>query len=72
MTESTHPLESWIDRNTTQARFADEAGLSKPYLSEILNFKKRPSLAMASRLSKATGGAVPLDAFVADASAESA
>lgn len=72
MTDSPHPLQSWIVGNTTQAKFAEAAGLSEPYLSEILSGKKRPSLGMASRLSKATGGSVPIDAFVGGASAEPA
>jgi transcriptional regulator with XRE-family HTH domain len=69
MADSDHPLQSWIEENTTQARFADEAGLSKPYLSEILSGKKTPSLDMASRLSRATGGVVPISAFVSPAEA---
>jgi transcriptional regulator with XRE-family HTH domain len=72
MPDSSHPLESWIVSNTSQARFAKTAGLSEPYLSEILSGKKRPSLKMASRLSRATGGDVPIEAFVGLSEAEAA
>lgn len=64
MADSAHPLQDWIDGNTTQARFAAAAELSEPYLSEILNGKKTPSLKMAAKLSRATGGAVPIAAFI--------
>jgi transcriptional regulator with XRE-family HTH domain len=64
MNDSPHPLQAWIAKNTSQARFAEAAGLSEPYLSEILSGKKTPSLNMAVKLSEATGGVVPIMAFV--------
>lgn len=66
MAESAHPLQSWIEQNTTQARFAATADMSEPYLSEILSGKKTPSLKMAAKMSRATGGVVPIAAFLAD------
>lgn len=59
-----HPLKAWIDLHTTQAKFARDVECSEPHLSDILGGKKRPSLGLAAKMSRATGGAVPLDAFV--------
>lgn len=65
-----HPLEAWIGKHSNQAKVAEDAGISEPYLSEILSGKKTPSLKVASRLSKATGGKVPLSAFAQSEAAE--
>ncbi len=62
--DSQHPLKTWIDANTSPAKFARDVGLSESYLSEILSSRKSPSLGLAARLSAATGGAVPIDGFV--------
>lgn len=71
MESASHPLERWIGKNTTtQAAVADAAGISEGYLSEILSGKKTPSLKLADKLSKATGGKVPLSAFVQSEAAE--
>lgn len=62
-----HPLKKWIIDNTSQAQFARDAEISEPFLSEILSRKKVPTLELAAKLSRATAGAVPLDAFVPEA-----
>lgn len=61
---NTHPLKVWIDRNTTQAKFARHIGVSPAYLSEILSGKAEPSLALADKLSAATGRKVRIEKFV--------
>lgn len=61
---STHPLKVWIEENATQSRFADLVDCSEGYLSEILSGKKQPSLDLAAKMSRATGGSVPVEAFV--------
>jgi plasmid maintenance system antidote protein VapI len=70
MADSPHPLKVWIDARTTQASFARKAGCSEPQLSAILNGRKGVSLDMAARLSRATGGDVPLEAFVREVAAQ--
>lgn len=59
-----HPLKVWIDENTSQVEFARSVPCSEAYLSEILSDKKEPSLAMAGKMSRATGGAVAMEQFV--------
>lgn len=65
--DSRHPLKIWIEEHSSQAKFAGEVELSESYLSEILSGRKVPSLALSSRMSKATGGFVPIEAFVKEA-----
>jgi transcriptional regulator with XRE-family HTH domain len=62
--DAPHALKIWIEANTTQAKFAREHSISEGYLSDILAGRKTPTLTVAARLSRATGGIVPLDAFV--------
>lgn len=62
--DDAHPLLKHIVANTQQRQFAREVGCSEPHLSIILSGKKRPSLQLAARMSRATGGAVPIEAFV--------
>lgn len=70
--DSGHPLLTWITANTTQAQFARDLGFSESHLSDILNGKKRPSLALAARMSAATGAEVSIEAFVKIQPAEAA
>ena len=65
-----HALKTWIEANTTQAKFARECSISEGYLSDILAGRKAPTLKVAARLSRATSGDVPLDAFVQAEAAE--
>lgn len=58
-----HPLKSWIAENSTRADFARDVGCSRAHLSDILNWKKDPSLELAAKMSRATGGAVPMEGF---------
>ena len=65
--DSQHPLKNWIETNTSPAQFARDLAISESYLSEILSGRKSPSLGLAARLSRATSGAVPIEAFVKEA-----
>ena len=62
--EEQHRLKTWIDDNSSQVRFAREVKCSEAHLSDILSFRKEPSLRLAARMSAATGGMVPIEAFV--------
>lgn len=44
---------------STRSSFAERIGISAPYLTQILNGDKRPSLDVAFRIEAATGGDVP-------------
>jgi DNA-binding transcriptional regulator YdaS (Cro superfamily) len=68
--DSVHPLKTWIDDNTTQAKFARGVGMSESHLSGILAGSKRVSLEMAARISRATNGGVPIEAFLSAADAQ--
>lgn len=57
-----HPLKRWISENTTQAQFARDLEISESHLSGVLK-GARVSLELAIRMSRATGGAVPIVAF---------
>lgn len=60
--EAVHPLKKWITANTTQAQFARDLDISESHLSGVLK-GSRVSLELAIRMSRATGGAVPTEAF---------
>lgn len=47
-----------------QKDFAARAGISQAYLSQIMNGHRRPSLAVAARIARATGNAVPLEIWL--------
>lgn len=64
MASGIHPLKRWLfDRQETAAAFAERMGVAQSHLSGILARKKQPSLALAIRLSQATSGKVPVEAF---------
>lgn len=67
-----HPLKVWIEKHTSQAKFAREVEISESHLSDILGRKKSPSLDLAARMSKATGRAVSVDRIAAAAPAPGA
>jgi len=60
-----HPLLDWIQRHgQSQAAFADTCECSISHLSLILSGKRGASLPLALKLSRATDGDVPVDAFL--------
>jgi DNA-binding transcriptional regulator YdaS (Cro superfamily) len=56
-------LAQWIAENTTQKELAAKIGCAESYLSQIANGHRVPSLQLAKRISRATGGEVPTDAL---------
>lgn len=62
--QTRHPLAAWIDGRTSQAAFADTVGCSESHLSLVLQRKRGVSLKLAQRFSGATGGEVPVEAFL--------
>lgn len=67
MDKPVHPLRRW--RREKGLRLAQVAefegvGVSPSHLSEIERGNNKPSLDLAARLSKATGGEVKLEEFV--------
>jgi transcriptional regulator with XRE-family HTH domain len=58
-------LHQYIKRTKqTYASFAEALGLKGNYLSEIANYKRTPSLLVAYKIMKATGGAFPMHHWV--------
>ena len=47
----------------TRAKFAQECGISAPYLSQIISGIKRPSLGVALKIERITNGAVPVSVW---------
>lgn len=60
-----HPLCSYVVEYTTQAKFARDVHCSESHLSLVLKGERGVSIELAKRISKATGGAVPIRALVA-------
>jgi len=53
-------LKAHIDSSgLTRAAWAKRLGVSEPYLSQLINRRKTPSLEIAGRIERETGGAVP-------------
>jgi len=50
----------------TRAKFAEECGISAPYLSQIISGIKRPSLGVALKIERITNGAVPVSVWAED------
>jgi transcriptional regulator with XRE-family HTH domain len=62
---SDHALRLWRKANgVTLATLAARVGVEPSHLSEVENGHNTPSIKLAAKLSRETGGAVPLDAFV--------
>lgn len=40
--------------------WADQLGISRPFLYGLLDGSRKPSLAVAAKIERATGGAVPI------------
>lgn len=68
--EIRHPLAVWMDGHPeiSQSRLAADADCSEPHLSLVLQRKRGVSMKLAQRLSVATGGAVPIEAFLLEQS----
>lgn len=60
-------LKEFIERSPkSRAEWAKELRISEPFLSQLANGKKRPSLELAFQIERATGGAVPASSWVID------
>lgn len=58
-------LRDYLTKNDVrQAAFATGIGVSKGYVTELLNGSKTPSLQLAFRIEAATQGAVPASSWV--------
>ena len=53
-------LAQFIRQRTTQAKFARDVGCSESHLSLVLSGSRGVSFALAKRISKATGGKIPV------------
>jgi DNA-binding transcriptional regulator YdaS (Cro superfamily) len=52
-----------------QGSFAVRLGVSGPFLSQIISGHRRPSLDLAVRIARLTGGAVPVESWVPESAA---
>jgi transcriptional regulator with XRE-family HTH domain len=50
--------------NENRSAWAERLGISRSYLSDLLNRKKTPSLELAVRIQNLTGGAVPASSWI--------
>ena len=67
MDECNHPLRRWRRNkglNLKQVADSEGVGVSPSHLSEIERGRNKPSLDLAVRLSRATGGEVKVEEFV--------
>lgn len=55
-----------VATRSRQSDLAKRLGISQPHLSQILASKRKPSLELAVRIEKLTGGAVPAGSWVED------
>lgn len=46
-----------------RATWAGRLGVSRSYMSDLLNGKRQPSLDLALRIARLTGGAVPVECW---------
>lgn len=46
-----------------RATWAGRLGVSRSYMSDLLNGKRQPSLDLALRIARLTGGAVPVESW---------
>lgn len=61
----THPLRQYLKREgITQVAFASTIDVTEPYLSQIVNGRRTPGMAVARRIKRATGGEVGFDALL--------
>lgn len=63
--DGVHPIKAWREyRKVTQQALADQAGISKPFLSQIEGGKRVGSIKVLSALSRALN--VPVDLLMDD------
>jgi len=55
----------FIASGIKQSDLADRLGISQAFLSQLLNGRRTPSLELAVRIERLTGGAVPAASWVA-------
>ena len=55
-----------LDSGQNRAAWADRLGVSRGFLSDLLNGKRRPGLDLAARIERETGGAVKAVSWVAE------
>lgn len=61
-----HPLSGYLAENRlSQSGFAKVIGVSKGYVTELLNGTKTPSLLIAVRIERATDGAIRVSSWAA-------
>lgn len=54
--ESRHPIDQWlVTHDLTQSWLAARLGISEPFLSQIINGKKQPSINVAAAIEDITG-----------------
>lgn len=57
-------LQTYLDQaEISRARAAAFFGISEPYLSQLINGRRRPSGMLAARIEHATGGQVPASSW---------
>ncbi|WP_108131061.1 helix-turn-helix domain-containing protein [Gemmobacter caeni] len=56
-----------VETSETQVEFAKRVGVSQGTISKLCAGQITPSLPLAVRISRATGGRVPVDVWVRDA-----
>jgi plasmid maintenance system antidote protein VapI len=65
MSDDSHPMLRWAEaKGMTVEQLAEAADCSGAHLRNIFAGRKEASLGLASRLSKMSGGSVPMDAFL--------
>lgn len=64
-------LETYLTTHAVrQHEFATIVGVSQATVSKLINGSVQPSLDLAVRIQRATGGAVPADSWIAPAQTE--
>lgn len=64
MSKQIHPLRRWLFENQeTASAFSARIGIAESYLSEIIRDRKRPTLDVIDKITKATKRAVTANDF---------
>jgi DNA-binding transcriptional regulator YdaS (Cro superfamily) len=59
-----HPLKRWLfEHQVVQMAFATTVGLSQSYLSDLMSWRRRPSLAAIDAIKAATDGEITAEHF---------
>ena len=61
-----HTLKAFLE-DKARGEFAKEIGISAPYLSQLANGTRTPSLRVAKKIEDATAGSVPVSAWASSA-----